>query len=331
MFDRILRKLRFTFFSGKNSKWKYYVASYWRLYVPRRPLRRRLPKLLAEARKRPDYPEMEQRRDYYCRLLPGTDLGAGAPMISDIRVEGQKVYTLDTLRYARWFYPSLQLRLLPGDITYVPEFPAVTKSRPITGDNANSVLLNLDRVRHFIFVNDRTPFRDKLDTAIFRGKVAAKEQRMLFMERWFGHPMVDAGDVGRHSPGDPAWTHPKLTIPEQLRHKFILAIEGNDVASNLKWIMSSNSVAVMPRPTCESWFMEGTLVGGYHYIEVKPDFSDLDEKLRYYLDHPDEAEAIIAHAHAHVARFLDPRRESLLALMVLDKYFRSVGQLPEKY
>lgn len=321
MFDNVIHKLRFTFFSGKNSKWKYYVGAYWRLYVPRTPLRRRLPKVLAEARCRSDYASMERRRDYYCRKHPAGTALAGAPRAGDIRVKGQKVYALDTIRYTRWFDPSLPIRLLPGDITYVPDYPSVTKSRPITGDNANSVLLNLDRVRHFIFVNDRTPFRDKLDKALFRGKVGAKEQRMRFMEMYFGHPMIDAGDVSRRSPGDPAWTCPKLTLSEQLRHKFILAIEGNDVASNLKWIMSSNSVAVMPKPTCESWFMEGTLVGGYHYIEVKPDFSDLPEKLQYYIDHPDEAEAIIAHAHEHVAQFLDRRREDLIALMVLEKYW----------
>ncbi len=321
MFDKAVHKVRFTLFSGKNSKWKYYGGAYLRRYAPRGPLRRRLPKVLEEARRRPDYALMERRRDYYCRMKSGASVGVGAPCAGDIRVEGQKVYALDTIRYTRWFDPSLPLRLLPGDITYVPEYPSVTKSRPIAGDNANSVLLNLDRVRHFIFVKDRVPFRDKLDKALFRGKVGAKEQRMRFMETYFGHPMVDAGDVSRHSPGDPEWTCRKLTLSEQLRHKFILAIEGNDVASNLKWIMSSNSVAVMPRPTYESWFMEGTLVGGYHYIEVKPDFSDLPQKLQYYIDHPNEAEAIIEHAHEHVAQFLDPRREDLIALMVLEKYF----------
>ena len=68
-----------------------------------------------------------------------------------------------------------------------------------------------------------------------------------------------------------------------------MALEGNDVASNLKWVMSSNSIAVMPRPTCETWFMEGKLIPNYHYIEIKPDYSDLPEKLQYYIDHPEEA------------------------------------------
>ncbi len=31
--------------------------------------------------------------------------------------------------------------------------------------------------------------------------------------------------------------------------------------------------------------------------------------MRYYIEHPDEAEAIIAHAHEYVAQFRDRRRE----------------------
>ena len=42
--------------------------------------------------------------------------------------------------------------------------------------------------------------------------------------------------------------------------------------------MSSNSVAVMPRPKYESWFMEGRLQPGVHYIEIKDDYSDLEPK-----------------------------------------------------
>lgn len=106
-----------------------------------------------------------------------------------------------------------------------------------------------------------------------------------------------------------------------------MAIEGNDVASNLKWVMSSNSLAVMPRPTCETWFMEGTLIPDYHYVEVKDDFSDLEEKLHYYITHPEKAEEIIAHAHEYVAQFRDKKREELLQVMVMEHYFKTSGQL----
>jgi glycosyltransferase involved in cell wall biosynthesis len=114
------------------------------------------------------------------------------------------------------------------------------------------------------------------------------------------------------------------TIKVHLDYKFIMAIEGNDVASNLSWVMSSNSVAVMPRPTYETWFMEGRLIPNYHYIEVKPDFSDVEERLNYYIQHPEEAEEIIRNAHAYVDQFRDEERERLISLHVLDKYFKYV-------
>ncbi len=118
-----------------------------------------------------------------------------------------------------------------------------------------------------------------------------------------------------------------MTIKEQLEYKFILAIEGYDVASNLKWVMSSNSIAVMPRPTCETWFMEGTLIPNYHYIEIKPDFSDLEERLQYYMAHTDEAQAIIEHAHEYIEQFKNKKREQLISLLVLEKYFKMTEQL----
>jgi spore maturation protein CgeB len=67
--------------------------------------------------------------------------------------------------------------------------------------------------------------------------------------------------------------------------------------------------------------MEGTLKPNYHYIEVNDDFSNLEERLQYYIDHPDEAEAIIQHAHEYVDQFKDEEREKLISLLVLKKYF----------
>lgn len=48
--------------------------------------------------------------------------------------------------------------------------------------------------------------------------------------------------------------------------------------------------------------------------------------MRYYIEHPDEAEAIIAHAHEYVAQFRDRRREKIISLLVLQNYFRRTGQ-----
>jgi spore maturation protein CgeB len=69
--------------------------------------------------------------------------------------------------------------------------------------------------------------------------------------------------------------------------------------------MSSNSIAVMTRPTCETWFMEGKLIPDYHYIEIKNDFSDFEEKLTYYINHPEKAQQIINQTYKNISKRLD--------------------------
>ena len=182
--------------------------------------------------------------------------------------------------------------------------------------------MKLDKVRHFIFVNDKKTFESKKNMVIFRGKVKGKTSRKKFMEMYFHHPMCDLGDVSKNTTDPKEWQTEKKTIQEHLDYKFILALEGNDVASNLKWVMSSNSIAVMPQPTCETWFMEGTLIPNYHYIEIKPDFSDLESRLQYYIEHIDEAQEIIKHANEYVKQFKNRKRENLISLLVLEKYFK---------
>lgn len=117
-----------------------------------------------------------------------------------------------------------------------------------------------------------------------------------------------------------------LTIPQQLEYKFVCCIEGNDVATNLKWVMASNSLAIMPRPTYETWFMEGRLIADYHYVEIKDDYSDLIEKMEYYIRHPEEAECIIGHAHEYIRQFMNTRQETVISLSVMQKYFYQTRQ-----
>lgn len=187
----------------------------------------------------------------------------------------------------------------------------------------------MDRIRHFLFVDDKMRFEDKRNQILFRGDVEGKPHRIRLLEMYWNHPMCDMGDTRRDSKSPREWLKGFLTIREQLEFRFILCIEGNDVASNLKWVMSSNSVVVMPRPKFETWFMEGTLVPDYHYIEIAPDYHDLITKVDYYMRHPEETKAIIRHANEYVHRFKDSKRERLISLLVLDKYFRLTGQTLE--
>ena len=117
-----------------------------------------------------------------------------------------------------------------------------------------------------------------------------------------------------------------MPITEQLDYKFIFCIEGVDTATSIKWVMSSNSVCVMPKPKYETWFMEGALQPDVHYIEISDDFSNAEQKIKYFIEHPNKALKIIENAQAHVEQFKHPKREKLISLMVLDKYFSLSGQ-----
>jgi hypothetical protein len=320
------KKIHYMLHSGKNSNLKYYIRSYLREYTPKIFSQMQLNRILRQLDQRQDKEEIMRRVNYYCKLDKGSNFNRQmwsdkAIMLQDQPVTGQKTYYFDAMEYARYFSQDLRWILDAGDKPYVAPEPAIVKNRPIVEHNENSVILNLDKNRHFLFVRDNKPWRDKKNMTIFRGDLGPrKENRDVFMNRWYGHSMVDAASTNR-SEQHPEWQREKLTIGDHLDFKFIMSLEGNDVASNLKWIMSSNSIAVTPCLTQETWFMEGTLIPNYHYIEVKPDFSDLEERLTYYIEHPDEAEAIIQHAHDYISQFRDEKREKLISVLVLKKYF----------
>ena len=155
-----IQKLKYKFHSGKNSKPWYYIKEYARLYTPACILIWRGQRLLAKAMKRKDYDYILSRVNYYNKLTENylhlnKDLWEKkAVKVAEQPMTRQKVYYLDTLEYARCFNGNNKWNLLPGDITYVEDIPTIVKSRPIHGENQNSVLLKMDKVRHFIFVKD---------------------------------------------------------------------------------------------------------------------------------------------------------------------------------
>jgi hypothetical protein len=246
-------------------------------------------------------------------------------MIKDIdRKHG--TYFLDLIEYARFFPNHYQLSYLFGDITSVPNIPSLTKSRPIE-NNDNSVLMKFDKVRHFYFVKNDISFEEKKNKLVWRGSVF-QPHRIKFMKKYFNKSdLLDIGDVNKAKTYfNPEWQKPYLTINDQLEYKFILSIEGNDVATNTKWIMSSNSLCFMTKPKFETWFMEGELIPNFHYVLIDDDYSNIEEKILYYIANPEEAEFIIKNANNYTCQFRDEKSEDWLNLKVLKRYFFYSGQ-----
>ncbi len=280
---------------------------------------------------------IERRSRYYCRLADGTTL----PDDCSVRIEdyrfpwGRKkklaTYFFDLYAVVKYFPGRLRMAYEFGDVTDEPAVPSFVKSRPITpeGYHTRSVVLKLNAARHYMFVPDHLQWHQKKDMIVCRN-VVRQPHRKRFIDMWLGHPMCDVGQTNSDcDPGHEERIKPYMSIPEQLGYKFVCCIEGNDVATNLKWVMASNSIAVMPRPRYETWFMEGTLIPGVHYIEIRPDYTDLIDRLNYYISHPDEAEAIIENAHRYVAQFTDSRLETAIARATARRYFEATGQLPD--
>jgi len=310
----------------RNIKQLYYVVNGFKLLVPNFIYRRLLTKRL-NSLKNFDFEYIQSRVIYYIKLNIKNELPEETKPLKNLRLQKkQTTYFFDSYAITRHFRPEFKVIFKFGDVIDVPNVPTVVKSRPITDDNENSVLLKLNKVRHFTYTKDTRKFVHKKNMLIGRGGISDhKKKRISFYNRYFNHPMCDLGQTNKNSKYH-YWYKKKISIEEHLKYKFILCLEGIDVSSNLKWVMSSNSVAVMPKPTMETWFMEGRLIPNYHYIEIKKDYSDLEERLNYYIENPKECMEIIRNANRYVDQFRDNKRERLISLLVLKKYFEMTQQ-----
>lgn len=311
-------------YKHKNNKILYYLVNYIRQFIPSTFYQK---KLAQKIHSKQQLRGILKRVAYYNKLSNTITL-KNSVLLSEIKtVPGSKVYFFDLYQYSRYFNQKLKGLFLFGDITEVPKQPTFVKSRPIGDNNANSVLLKWNKLRHFMFIKkEQKTYPEKKNMLVSRGKVhKTQAHRIKFIEKYFAHPMCNIGRVNTNDL-NPLWKVPRLSIDQQLDYKFILCLEGNDVASNLKWVMSSQSIAVMPKPKYETWFMEGLLVADVHYIVIKDDYTDLEQRLNYYINNQDKALQIIENANAYVQQFRNQENETLISLLTLKKYFEKTNQ-----
>ncbi|MBC2772515.1 lipopolysaccharide biosynthesis protein [Rhizobium sp. AQ_MP] len=301
---------------------RYYAAGITRHALPRSWFLQKSRAILRDLEDAPELADLVGRANYYNRLSrdaakPGVRL--------DAVDRGQSRYYLDLDEYLRYFDRHLKIDYLFGDVTWVPSSPCLVKSRPTDQPNANSVLLNLDKLRHFRFPRDETPWESKKPLAVWRG-APNNPLRIELIKRHRNSVVADVGQVNETIEG----LAPKgfLSPRQQMGYRYIISIEGFDVATNLKWIMASGSVCLMPKGRFETWFREGALIPDHHFVELRPDFSDLEDQIASLEKNPQWAQDIVANANAYVASFSDRETERKVSLLVLQKYFEATGQLP---
>ncbi len=306
----------------RANKLKFYTAALAQhLFIPNGFYRSRLEEKLRGI-KLYDADSVHERVNYYSKLRSDFTLSDSAVGLADLPSsnKSKSAYYFDYLAVMRYFPASLKADIKFGDVRVLREHPSLVKSRPVGKDNGNNILLKLESVRHFMPIKDDLRFEDKKDLLVWRG-AAWQPWRKDFLKDYWNHPLCDVGQVNPSSDtAPPEWVKAKMSVAEQLQYKFILSIEGNDVATNLKWIAQSNSLCFMTRPKFETWMMEGRLVDGKHYVELRDDYADVQEKIKHYKSNSEEAKQIIRNFKEYYQQFTDPKLEQLLSLMVIKKY-----------
>ncbi len=209
----------------------------------------------------------------------------------------------------------------------------ISKTR--RSDDLSTILLKLNPGRHWKDVrnveqND-IPYQEKKGSAVWRGATTGNKRkngrRIDLVTRFFDDR--NRFDVGysciRHYKNERSHLRKDVkSLKEQLRYKILICLEGNDVASGLKWMLQSHSVVMMPNPTVSSWLMEDQLEPFVHYIPVADDFSDIEEQFDWAMSHEAECIEISNKASQYMSQFLDPRREILMECEVLRRYLDNI-------
>jgi hypothetical protein len=312
----------------KRNKFLYYFTNTCLLLIPNYFFRKKLKQYLNDISDN-NKKYVLRRVNYYNKLEIIKPIKNNGIKLSNLKLKKKgKVYFFDSYKIMRYFNKDLRANFVFGDVTFIPEIPSFVKSRPINNKNENSILLKLNEVRHYNFINDPYNYDNKLDKFVWRGHFSPKkENRFDFLKKF--HDKNYLCNVGSTT-YIKDYSHFKkkyMSIKEQLKYKFIICLEGNDVATSLQWVMSSNSIAVMPKPKYETWFMEGTLIPDYHYVKILNDYSDLEEKINYYLQNPNKAKNIVNNANKYVKQFKNKKQELLISLLTAKKYFIKTNQI----
>ena len=234
------------------------------------------------------------------------------------------------------YYKNVSFILRPGDVTYNTKLPIITKTRPCErNETSQNIILNLDKTRHWykpikeVEQND-IAFEKKNDKIIWRGEpngflntnYRACRKKLSTMFHKHVNENIDIGFVHDY---ENLKGRGFLSIQEQLQSKFIVSVEGGDVATNLKWILYSNSVCLMPNPTMCSWYMEDLLQEWVHYVPLADDFSDIEEKYNWCLENMDKCQEISENASKFLSIFLDSDFEAKVRDYIGLQYVENVS------
>jgi hypothetical protein len=237
---------------------------------------------------------------------------------------------------------NFRAMIMLGDGTRYVDIPLIGKTRFASyrpeSDKMREVILGFLEVdRHYGAIHrvkQGIPWRKKQNTLIWRGDSTGT--RYPIIAKYITYPISDI-DVAfsalcqehKNNPHNKVLVRKRITPRQLTNYKYLLSLEGNDVASGLKWMLYSDSVVFMARPRHVSWALEEFLVPFIHYVPVKEDYSNLMEMVQWARQNDE----LVYNISKHSTQFIEDlimsqeaqRNHKLVLQQMLRKYHEQFG------
>jgi hypothetical protein len=238
--------------------------------------------------------------------------------------------------YNNGFTINFKCLITSSDGFKTDNLPVLSKAR-IIGEINNGILFKANYNRHWsIFLKDLkdgdpVTWENKKNEIVWRGVHCTgrtkKANRRSCVSKYYNKYNIG---FTAHKQEDDYYNNNKdffknyMSIKDMLNYKYLLCIEGNDVATSLKWMLASNSVVLMAKPMMETWLMEGLLKPYVHYVPLKDDFSDLDEILDWCKNNDSKCKQISQNARKWMKPFMNNEEELKLHNRITQWYKENI-------
>lgn len=163
--------------------------------------------------------------------------------------------------------------------------------------------------------HDATP---KIPKAVWRGTIS-----IWLLGHYLREGLVNAtkgkywADVRNTTKGNPANEQNVLEVDDYCNYLMTIHTEGVSYSGRLKYLLNCNSLPIIHDLHWTTHYYHLLVPAGpeQNFVSVKRDFTDLEEKVLYYLDHPEETQRIIDN---HLKTF----REHYLTKAAISCYLR---------
>ena len=290
-----------------------------------------------------NYRNFNDRVDYYLGIKFFNKKDATDMINIDSLDMNSKKKTIITECYNKPFYNLLKktnnlnkrFKIIAGDNNLKGDTVTIAKNR-FNNNNSIVILRCLNLSRHWdLYYNkpDDIKFSSKINKIFWRGITTGKEfhkpNRFELVLKWFNkNKNIDIGfsNICHNKEKYRKYVKGEEKPSTFLKYKYILSVNGNDKDSGLQWKLNSNSVVLMCKPNIISWLMESRLIPNYHYVLLKDDFSDLEEKLHWCNNNQDRCLQIVKNANLFMKQFSNDKVEEEIEVAVINKYFKLLDQ-----